>query len=419
VVDLAQPQGHLAKAILEPDAELDSAFIRDELEMRRTGQPDRFYDITAWSLPLAYRVTAWHARSVPAGAAPFTDLPRDATPPAPRARYGYAFEPGSEASLRLLAALLADSVRVWHAPRSFSTGARRFPHGAFLVRVAPNAPSVHEVVSQRATEAGAAVHPVASAGVDEGTDLGSNSVRPILPPRVALLAGPPVNGNAFGFSWFALDQRLGYPATLVNAAFVAGPGLSEFTVLVVPSVQGGALDRELGEAGRTRLGDWVRNGGVLITIDGATAWLAQESTRLARIRVRRDTTRADSAGGAPLPAALPGVIARATVDTLSPLLAGVVDREIPVFVNSDRVLTVPRDLRAGEAVVRLAGEDRVRLAGYFWPEMPARVALSPWLWTERVGRGRVIAFAHDLNFRDLFRGLLPIFGNAVLLGGTF
>src|SRR5690606_27593262 len=36
VVDFAQPQGHLAKALLEPDAELDSAFIRFELELRRT-----------------------------------------------------------------------------------------------------------------------------------------------------------------------------------------------------------------------------------------------------------------------------------------------------------------------------------------------------------------------------------------------
>jgi len=158
---------------------------------------------------------------------------------------------------------------------------------------------------------------------------------------------------------------------------------------------------------------------VLITIDGATSWLAQESTKLARIRIRRDSTRADSAGGATLPAGLPGVIARATIDTLSPLLAGVNETEIPVFANSDRVLTVPKDLRAGEAIVRFAPQARVRLAGYYWPEMPERIALSPWLWTERVGRGRVIAFAHDLNFRDLFRGLLPIFGNAVLLGGTF
>jgi hypothetical protein len=419
VVDLAQPQGHLAKALLEPDAELDSAFIKLELEMRRTGQPDRFYDITAWSLPYAWRVKAWHTRSVPTGATAFTSLPRDATPPVPRAQYGYVFDPGSEASLRLLASLLKDSVRVWHAPRAFTAGGRAFPHGAFLVRVAPNGESIHERVSSLATEAGAAVYPIPSAGVEEGTDLGSNSVRPIRFPRVALLASAPVSGNSFGFSWFALDQRVGYPTTLVDAAFVSGPGMSDFNVLVMPSLQGAALDRALGDAGKTRLADWVRNGGVLITIDGATAWVAQESTKLARIRVRRDTTRADSAGGAPLQTNLPGVIARATIDTLSPLLAGVNETDIPVFANSDRVLTVPKDLTAGEAIVRFAPANRVRLAGYFWPEMPERIALSPWLWTERVGRGRVIAFAHDLNFRDLFRGLLPLFGNAVLLGGTF
>jgi hypothetical protein len=418
VVDLAQPQGHLAKALLEPDAELDSAFIRDELEIRRTGQPDRFYDVTAWSMPYTARVKAWWTRSVPAGVSSFTDLARPATPPTVRAQYAYAFEPGSEASTRLLASLLRDSVRVWHAPRAFTSGANRFPRGAFVVRVAPNRESVHQTVQTRATEAGATIFTIPSAGVDSGTDLGSNSVRPIPIPRVALLSAAPVNGNSWGFTWFALDQRLGFPSTLVDAALVAN-GLDEYSVLVMPSLQGAALDRALGDAGRTRLADWVRGGGVLITIDGATAWLAQESTRLSRLRVRRDTTRADSAGGAPLQTALPGVIARATVDTLSPLLAGVGETVIPVFANSDRVLTVPRDLRAGEAVIRFAPENRVRLAGYFWPEMPARVATSPWLWTERVGQGRVIAFGHDVNFRDLFRGLLPIFGNAVFLGATF
>lgn len=419
VVDLAQPQGHLAKAILEPDAELDSAFIRDELELRRTGQPDRFYDITAWSLPYAYRLKAWHTRTLPAGATAFAELARNVGTPVPRANYGYAFEPGSEASTRLLASLLKDSVRVWYAPKSFTTGGRAFPHGAFLVRVAPNGNDVHEEVAALATQAGAAVFPVASAGVDDGTDLGSNSVRPIAIPRVALLSGSPVSGNAFGFTWFALDQRIGYPASLVDASFVSGAGLSDFNVLIMPSLQGGALDRALGEGGRNRLGEWVRNGGVLITIDGATAWLAQESTRLARVRVRRDTTRADSSAGAPLQTNLPGVLARATIDTLSPLLAGINTTEIPVFANSDRVLSPPKDIRAGEAVIRFAPESRVRLSGYFWPEMPARLAESPWLWTERVGRGRVIAFAHDVNFRDLFRGMLPIFANAVFLGSTF
>ena len=56
---------------------------------------------------------------------------------------------------------------------------------------------------------------------------------------------------------------------------------------------------------------------------------------------------------------------------------------------------------------------------YLWPEVPARLANTPYLWTERVGAGRVIAFAGDPNFRDMWRGLLPLFGNAVLLGGSF
>ncbi len=418
VVDLAQPQGHLAKAILEPDAELDSAFIRTELELRRQGQGNRFYDVTAWSWPLAMRVRAWHTRSVPGGIRPLGDLARPATSGVARAQYAYAFEPGSEASLRLLASLLKDSVKVWHAPRAFTSGARRFPRGAFIVRVAMNEASIHDVIAQQATLAGAIVTPISSAGVDEGTDLGSNSVRFIRPPRVALLSGAPVGGSSWGFSWYAMDQRIGYPTTLVDANFAAG-GLEGYHVLIVPGVQGGALDRVLGDNGKAAIATWVRNGGVLITLDAATGWLAQENTRLARIRVRRDSTRADSTGGAALPGGFPGVIARATVDTLSPLLAGVYETEIPVFANADRILTVPRDLTAGEAVVRFAAKERVRLAGYFWPEMPERVAGSPWLWTERAGRGRVIAFAHDVNYRDLFRGLLPIFGNAVFLGGTY
>ncbi len=419
VVDLAQPQGYLAKALLEPDAELDSAFIRTELELRRTGQGNRFYDVTAWSLPLVFRLRAWTTRSMPASAQPLGEARATGLSVLPRAQFGYVFEPGSEASIRLLAALLKDSVRVRHAPRSFAAGGNRFPSGAFLVPVAANDSSVHEAVARRAAEAGATLFAIASAGVDEGTDLGSNSVRPVPRPRVALLSGPPVSGGSWGFAWYAMEQRIGYPTTLVDAAFVSGAALDNYTVLVIPSVQPAAFDRTLGDQGRTRIAEWVRNGGVLVTIDGATSWLAQESTKLARIRVRRDTTRADSAGGAPLPSALPGVIARATVDTLSPLLAGVMETEIPVFANSDRVLTVPKDLTAGEAVIRFGDQKRVRLAGYFWPEMPERIGGSPWLWTERVGRGRVVAFAHDPSFRDLFRGLLPLFANAVLLGATF
>lgn len=418
VIDLAQPQGRLAKALLEPDARLDSTFIADELESRRTGRGNRFYDVTAWSLPYLFRVDAWSAPGTIAALDPVTSVVPDNYAPPGVARYGYAFEAGSEASIRLLALLLADSVRTWYAPRRFVTNGSEFPHGAFVVRVAANDSSVHDVVRRHASAAGARVVAVGSALVEDGTDLGSNSVFYVRPPRVALAGGPPVNGNSFGFAWFALDQRIGYPTTSIAVASLSGSALDDFDVVILPSASAGGLDGTLGEGGRNRLAQWVRNGGVLITLDGATAWLATERVGLSRFRLRRDSVRADSAGGAPLDAGVPGAIVRTHGDTLSWLMAGVTTDDIPVLINSDRIYTAPSDLEAGEIVLRHAPLASLRLAGYLWPEVPDRLAETPWLWTESAGSGRIIGFAGDPNFRDMWRGLLPVFANAVLMGAS-
>ena len=420
VVDLAQPQGRLAKALLEPDAQLDSSFIAEELERRRTGQSDRFYDMTAWALPYVFHAGAWWTRGTvgptdPVDAAALA-VGRAAQVPSAAPQYAYAFPAGSEASLRLLAALLSDSVRVAFAPRTFTQAGARFPNGTFLVRVAANGSQVGDVVARRAAEAGARVVALRSAAADSGPDLGSNSVFPVKAPRVALVGGQPVSGGSFGFAWFAFDQRLHYPVVTVNAASLGGLDLKNFDVVVVPSVGVGAFDRVLGESGKERLVSWVKDGGTLITLDGATSWLAAEKTGLARLRLRRDTTRADSAGGAPLPSYVPGAIVRLTGDTLSPLLAGIGATEVPAQVSSDRIYNPPKDLAPGEAILRYAPVARLRLAGYLWPEVPARLAESVYLWTENAGRGRVIGFAGDPNYRDLWRGLLPLFANAVFLG---
>ena len=424
VVDLAQPQGRLARVLLEPDAPLDSAFIADELERRRTGQSERFYDLTAWALPYTFRVRTWGVDAVPGATEPVTIgalAPQattvSATAPAALPAFGYAFAPGSESSLRLLAGLLADSVRVRFAPKSFRVGEHRFPGGAFVVPAVRNDSTVHALVRRLAAEAGADVAPLSSAAAAEGTDLGSNSVFPVRPPRVAMLGGEPIFGQSFGWTWYAFDQRLHYPTTQIDVDAARGAALDEFDVLVVPSVSSGAFDRALGESGRDRIAAWVRGGGTLITTDAATEWLASERSGLSRFRVLSDTaSRPDTATGAPLPAGVPGAIVRAVADTLSPLLAGIDAREIPVLVNGSRIFETPDDLEPGELVIRYAPTARLRIAGYLWPEVPGRLGGTPYMWTESVGRGRVIAFAGEPNFRDLTRGLLPLFANAVFLG---
>jgi hypothetical protein len=421
VVDLAQPQGVLARTLLEPEAVLDPAFVAEELERRQAGERSRFYDLTGWALPYLYRVDAWWTgqtlgRAAPATAALGTNPTAAAGSPAlERAGYAYAFEPGDEASLRLLAALLADDVRVRHAPRSFRAGGMTFPHGAFVVVVTRNDADVHDLVRERARETGARVAAIHSALVEAGADLGSSSVRPIPNPRVALVGGEGVSAYSFGAAWHTFDELLGYPVTRIQLAGLAR-AVDDFDVVVIPSAYG--VQSTLSEAGRDALRRWVQGGGVLITLDAATSWLASDEG-IGRWRTIRVTERADGEAGAPLPASVPGAILRAEADSRSPLLAGVVHSELPVLLFGSTVYETPTDVRPGEVVLRLAAEDRLRLAGYLWPEVPARLAGMPYLWTERVGTGRVIGFAGDPNFRGMMRGSLPLFANAVFLGGTW
>lgn len=418
VVDMAQPQGRLARSLLEPDAQLDSTFIADEIERRRTGQGDRFYDITAWSLPYLFRVDAWRTRQMPGGTEVVSSITPAGNAAPARAQHAYAVAPGSETSLRFVAGVLNEGMRVWFAPRKFSIGGNDFPNGAWLVRVAANPDSVHAVVTRHQASSGARVVSIASAMVDEGTDLGSNSVFPIRKPKVALLGGSPVNGNSFGFAWYALDQRLSYPTAAIDASAVARGVVDEFNVLIVPSAFGN-LQGAMGEAGMERLQQWVRGGGVLITLDGATSGIANERSGLSRLRPLQAGERDTSRVGAPLPVNVPGAALRAIADTLSPLMAGVRTSEFPVMVSGSSVLSIPGDVRPGEAVLRLAPRDRLRISGYLWPEAWDRLPGAAWLWTERVGQGRVISFAGDPNYRDLWRGLHTIFANAVLLGGSY
>ncbi len=432
VIDLSQPQGVLARTLLEPDPEFDPVFIREELERRDRGQGDRFYDMTGWALPFLFNVRAWHTSQRVDAQALTGDAAPTGVPLPDRAGYAYAFEPGSEASLRMLGGLLSDEIRVRHSPGAFRIGAADFPHGAFIVLVHRNrgdddGATLHETVRTRAAESGARVVALHTALATSGVDLGSNSVEAIPVPKVALIGGDGVSIYSYGAAWYALDQLLHFPVTRLELEDLPRY-IDDFNVVILPSAY--SVGSTLGENGTEALEAWVRNGGRLITFDAATRWIAADDG-LARIRARAtsepledqddDQDEADDeATGAAIPASVPGAILRARGDTLSPLLAGIDRPEIPVMLFGGHVYDTPDDVRPGEVAIRYVEDvDRLRLAGYLWPEVPGRIAGTPYLWTERVGSGRIIAFTGDPTFRALWRGLLPLFGNAVLLGGTF
>ena len=149
-----------------------------------------------------------------------------------------------------------------------------------------------------------------TAAVDEGTDLGSNSVVPVNAPRVALLGDAPVNGNSYGFAWFQFDQRLGYPAAGVSASAVAGGILSEFDVLVMPSASAGGLGGALGERGHERAATLGAARRRAHHHRGRNRLAGQRALGADRRSAPAPAARDSGAAGAPLPVNNPGAIVR-------------------------------------------------------------------------------------------------------------
>src|SRR5436190_22909348 len=87
VVSTKQPLGGLAQTLLEKSPAFSKGFVEEQQKKTEADEPDEFYDLTSWSLPLAMNVDAY-VTAVPIAASVQPYAPA-ATPALRPAAYGY------------------------------------------------------------------------------------------------------------------------------------------------------------------------------------------------------------------------------------------------------------------------------------------------------------------------------------------
>jgi hypothetical protein len=456
VIDLAQPNGILAHTLLAPRIEMPDAFARAELQRfarnLRRAPSDRerhaFYDVTAWSLPLALGVPAVWSTQPLAGDRAVLVMPievakapggrhsevgpRPATAAAiGRARSAYVWEGTGRGALRLAARLMGEGFHVVSSSEPIVVDGRDFPRGAFIVRVDRNEDALHERMGVLAADAAVAVHAAASAFADRGpSGTGSNTARTLSRPRVAVLAGEGVSITSYGALWFELERRIGLPFTALRAESAPG-ALGDFDVLIMPD---GSYDASLGESGARAIRAWVERGGRLIAYGGGARWAQNADLGAAYAPAERAALSADSAAailrradaratGVEVPPftspsarpddaiAVTGTMLRGRLDTRHPLAFGYAGDEIALLM---RTLPLRPSLRGANPVV-FAGADRLVLSGWHWPENTERAyAGQPYATVDNVGSGRITLFAGDPLFRGTYTAPAGLLLNAVL-----
>ncbi|MFN0180637.1 MAG: M14 family zinc carboxypeptidase [Gemmatimonadales bacterium] len=443
VIDLDQPQARLATALLEPASAVDSAFARRQYERfernRRRGasatrEGYEFYDVTAWSLPLAYGLDAyWTDDTSPVtGERVGADLPATRGRTTGRAQSAYLWAPGTTAGARLAMILLREGFTVGAASEELRADGVTYPAGTFVARIQRNGAGLHDRIAAVAAETGALVTAVQSAFPDLGkVGVGSEGVDHLKAAKILLGAGDGVSHTSFGSAWFYLEKELGIPVTPIDLAALGRVDLNDYSVLILPDGFGAMGDRLQGAS--EALKQWVRRGGAVIGFGGATTMLARKEIGLTTVSevgreepdAKKDAAPADTTKPSSLPLVsatapkpgkpegVPGLIAKATLDRTHWLTFGYQRAELPVLINGDVFMTPSKE---GDNPVVLLGDDII-LAGFTWPNNTERLLKgSAWAVVENVGAGKVILFAEDPLFRAFWRGTAGLFNNALLFG---
>jgi len=339
VIDLAQPQGRAAKAVLEPNAGFDSAFVRAQVaryqrNIRRGANASRegyeFYDVTAWSLPVTFGVEAWWTGDAAGVDGDLLQLPAE-EPALPQAqesarRIGgellpvditrgivsgshpqsaYLFSPARNGAARLAWMLLNEGYRLSVATQPVEADGRTWERGTYVVRVARNDTTLHARIDALARDAGVEVVGVSSAfSLNQQYGIGSENVVDLKAPRVALVGDDGVNQTSYGAIWWSFERRYGIRFTPVSVRWLDSGDLSAFNVIIIPDASSGALNRTLGKDGADRLRSWMQNGGTLVTMGGASEWAARDNVNLTSARLVGAGAERDTTG-----------IASATIDT--------------------------------------------------------------------------------------------------------
>jgi hypothetical protein len=440
VVSMAQPAKRLARTLLDPDTPMDAPFLRLEEERRQRRQRSEIYDVTAWSLPLLYNVEAVARPEASKGR--FEPLRAARIPPGElkggKATLAYLAPWGSQAAGRLLAAALRQDLRVHTSDKPLALNGSKFPSGALIFKVKENPPDLGERLARLARETGADVRATNTGWVEEGVNLGSRYVHLVRKPNILLAWSEPTRADAAGATRFVLERQFGYPVTVVRTDLIGSSDLTRFHVLILPP--GSGYGQTLGEAGVDRIKAWVEAGGVLIATGDAVAFLAGKRMAMLDIaaesayrngEAKKAPAKEDGAPSGRLieseteyakailaerepPDHSTGALVRARILPDHWLSAGLGESVTAMVVG--RAIYTPLKIDKGHNVAYFDAPEKLLAGGLLWPEAKKQFAYKPLVVVQPSGRGLVIGFTADPNFRASMDGLSILFLNAVFRG---
>ena len=479
IIPNQQPEAPLIAAILEFDADIDkSVLIEERQESLRDGS-SIMYDTTAFNFTMMFGLDAitvdekisnsletWTSTS------PQSDINADSII--------WATDGEDDQSVAFAARLMEKNIQVRVIDKESILSGHELSRGsvAVLQMDNPNVADLSSVIFQTGSDLGISIDSIESGfGPELLPDWGGRHFRLLEKPQVAILGHSNFNSYDVGVSWWSLDHHLGIRHTQLNGSFTGYADLRRYNVIIMPSgylemsdyeisalndwvKQGGTLiahnrssrfiasQESLGSVKQLNdvldqskdynfdllreiysVEDDLHQESVLnntLNLEITYPWELNESNYSEEELKSRDKWQSIF-----MPS---GAFVAGRTDQKHWLTFGT-PKTLPVLYGNFPVLMTSSNaeapIRIGELIDNSdakefrtinwstlpAGKDiKVRMSGLVWPEAAQRIANSAYLTRERVGKGQIILFAGEPNFRGSTRGTNRVWLNAVVYG---
>ena len=432
------------KAAVVPLRQTQYVLIRSLFERQTEFADSVFYDVSSWTLPLAFdahdaglnrlgnsvlgdaiaRTDEWPSGAVTSGSQQET--------------YAYLFEWHGYHAPRALHHLLDQGVKARLATDTFrvetTRGPRRFELGTVVIPTGLSGNQdldLEALLTEVSERDGVDVFRATTGLSSSGIDLGSPSLIAAEKPKPAILGGRGASGYEVGEAWHLLDHKFGIETTILETRMLGFADLDRYTHLILTNGSWGSLS----ESETNRIRDFVRSGGAVVAIKAGATWAQQallgiEDSDAASAGEYRPEPEARDEEDAAAPkedqtarrayadfsneraeALISGTIVGTELDLTHPLAYGYDDEELALFRTFASVLPPSDNPYENVAVYT----NPPRISGYISDQNQERLAGSAAVMARRLGGGVVVQLMDNPNFRAYWNGATKLFLNGLFL----
>jgi len=398
-----------------PKNQKQHRLINAMFEKRTQFKDSLFYDVSAWTFPLAFNVDYSEDISMAQAGSEINKLTKITPAILSKSKYAYLMEWHDYYTPKVLNAILKRGIRAKVGMKTFSVENHQYDYGTILVPAQNqdlNEDEMYLFMKEISEENNIKITGV-STGLTIGIDLGSSQFKTIDPPKIALIIGDGISPYDAGEIWHLMDQRYDIQITKLDTRNLKRKDLSRYTDIILPNNWGSALDKQSTE----NLKKWVKDGGTLIGFKNAGKWFNKNDILKLKFNTEKDSAQHISFEqkgkyfGAQV---IGGAIFNTQLDRSHPINFGYKNATLPIFRNS--TLFLEADKESFNNPIRYSKDPLI--SGYISNKNLNLIKETVPFRKGKLGKGNVIYFTDNTNFRAFWYGTNKLMMNAIFFGDS-